>query len=90
MWCRCRQDVDWQWVVFGLGSGTWIQIYGDGVKDKLLGLLPCFHSPAPPPPLLPLLAVPQEPLLVPASIPPEEAPTVESTSTLPPYSPPLD
>ena len=28
-----------KWVVFGLGSGTWIQIYGDGVKDKLLGLL---------------------------------------------------
>ena len=29
-----------QWVVFGLGSGTMIQIYGDWLKDKLLELLP--------------------------------------------------
>ena len=38
--CRGRQDVHWQWAIFGLGSDTWIQIYGDWLKDKLLGLLP--------------------------------------------------
>ena len=69
--------MDYKWAVFGLGSGTWIQIYGDWVKDKLLGFLPCFLSSAPPPPLLPLLAVPQELLLVPTSIPPKAA-AVES------------
>ena len=46
MWCRCRQDVDWQWAVFGLDSGIRIQIYGDWLKDKLLGLFPCFLSTA--------------------------------------------
>ena len=40
MWCRCRQDVDWQRAIFGLDSGTRIQIYGDWLKDKLLGLFP--------------------------------------------------
>ena len=65
-----------QWAVFGLGSGTGIQIYGDWLKDKLLGLLPLL--PFLFLPLIPFMAVHQEPLLVPASIPPEKAAAVES------------
>ena len=67
----------YQWAIFLLGSGTGIQIYGDWLKDKLLGLLPYFFFLGLP--LLPLLVVPQKPLLVPASIPPEEVAAVEST-----------
>ena len=46
MWFRCRQDVDWQWVVFRLGSDTRIQIYGDWLKDRFLGPFHCFLSTA--------------------------------------------
>ena len=56
--CRCGQYVHWQWavgglgigseVVFGLGSGIMIQIYGDCLRvrlnDRFLGLFPCFMS----------------------------------------------
>ena len=65
-----------QWAIFGLGSGTRIQIYGDWLKDKLLGLFSCFLFLCLS--LLPLLVVPQEPILILASIPPEEAAAVES------------
>ena len=39
-----RQDIHWQWALFGLGSCIRIQIYGVWLRDKILGLFPCFLS----------------------------------------------
>ena len=42
VWAVCTLIV----AILGLGSGTRIQIHGDWLKDRFLGLFPCFFSTA--------------------------------------------